>query len=724
MACCFRIITLIAFVSCSLASGAPEHPRLLLVRSEQKTSELFEEKPLLFATAIERVKERIDPLLKEPPDVPKPIDPGGGYTHERHKANGMLIWEAGALYQWTGDFKYADFARELLLKYANLYPTLELHPKRKNQAPGRLFWQSLNESVWLTYAIQGVDAIFTTLEENDRSKIEHDLLRPIAHFLSVELAHIFNRIHNHGTWATAAVGMTGYVLDDEDLVHTALFGTTGDGEGGFLAQMRLLFSPEGYYLEGPYYQRYALMPFVVFGRAIANNEPKRRIFEYRNQILVKAIHTAIELSYAGKFFPVNDAIREKGLDTMELDYAITIAYAMTKDSSYLSLIDSPGNIVLTTDGFNYALAKSRNEEIPFPFRSKHFRDGAEGSQGALSILRTGEGPSHSALVFKATSHGMGHGHFDRLHWMFYDDERPIVVDYGAARYLNVPQKDGGRYLPENLSWAKQTVAHNTLVVGERSQFKAEWKTADHTWPVDHFFQVDKEIQVVSARDVASYPGTEIRRTMMLVEWPDLDSPIVVDVLEAKSAKTRRFDLPLYFDGDFIESSPKITVAKSLDPLGESYGYQHLWNVGDARIQMGEAASLTWLNDNRFYTYKVLANRDMEVVATRIGANDPNFNLRAEPGMLFRADEGTELVMVAVLEPHGEYDSAREFTVRSESQIAQIDQFQSNGDMLITIETKHHASLRIALSFDTRADQTHELQTPEETYQWHGFHQLF
>ena len=99
-----------------------------------------------------------------------------------------------------------------------------------------------------------------------------------------------------------------------------------------------------------------------------------------------------------------------------------------------------------------------------------FRDGPAGDQGAVAVLRSGHGPGHQALVFKATAQGMAHGHFDKLHWLFYDNGNAIVQDYGAARFLNIEQKNGGRYLPENTSWAKQTIAHNTVVVDERSHF--------------------------------------------------------------------------------------------------------------------------------------------------------------------------------------------------------------------------------------------------------------
>ncbi|WP_254791213.1 heparinase II/III domain-containing protein [Azotobacter beijerinckii] len=39
------------------------------------------------------------------------------------------------------------------------------------------------------------------------------------------------------------------------------------------------------------------------------------------------------------------------------------------------------------------------------------------------------------LVVKNSARSMGHGHFDKLGWMLYNDGAPVVTDYGAARFL-------------------------------------------------------------------------------------------------------------------------------------------------------------------------------------------------------------------------------------------------------------------------------------------------
>ncbi|MCG8462441.1 MAG: heparinase II/III family protein [Holophagales bacterium] len=723
--------------------GDPGPDLRLLITSEELPSlrGSWRQAPL-FAAALEQARKRIDAELGSLPDVPVPRDAGGGYTHEQHKRNGVAIHDAGMLYLWTGDRKYALHAQRLLAAYAELYPTLGEHPERKRQAPGRLFWQSLNEAVWLVYAIQGYDAVKHALGAADRQRIESRLLRPMADFLSVESPGTFDRIHNHGTWAVAAVGMTGYVLGDRDYVEQALLGLARDGEAGFLRQIDELFSPDGYYSEGPYYQRYALMPFVLFAEVIANNEPDRRIFDYRDGVLLRAIYTTIQLSEGGKLLPLNDAIKDKGLDTIELDYAIAIAYGLTSDASLLSLVGPQSRLVLTGDGLRLARAEQAGEGEPFPFRSLLLRGGARGDRGALAILRSGAaadasppGPSASAgstLVLEATAHGMGHGHFDRLGWMFYDEGREIISDYGAARFLNVVQKNGGRYLPENKSWAKQTVAHNTLVVDGRSQFGGDRHAAERRPPeVVQFSPVDNgepgEIQVVSARDVDAYPGVEISRTLAMLTLPELEHPLILDILHARGDRPRRYDLPLYYQGQRIQSRPPAVAEEILAPVGSENGYQHLWSRGRARVVAGDSYALTWLNGGRFYTYSATASADMEVLSTEVGASDPDFNLRSEPGLMLRVPSARDVTFFSVLEPHGEYDGAREITRRSHSRILRLEGLtaDSGADVahLLRFETAGGRRVSLAVSTHGDAETEHRMSLPEGDRRWTGFFHL-
>lgn len=683
-----RGIALLMFMLGSItAVVAKDTPNLVITQSDIEQMRIAITQPGRFSDVFQAVRLQVDAQMQAPIVVPVPRDGGGGYTHEQHKKNYQLMYNAGVLFQLTQEQQYADFVGRMLLAYAQLYPTLALHPKRKIgfQNPGKLFWQSLNEAMWLVYTIQAYDLVNSGLSKQDTATIERQLLVPVALFLSEGQPSTFNKVHNHGTWATAGVGMAGYVLNKPEWVEKALLDLDKSGKGGFLRQLDELFSPAGYYNEGPYYQRFALLPFITFAKAIENNEPQRNIFDYRNGILIKAIDTTVQLSYNGLFFPINDAIKSKGIDTIELVHGVAVAYSQTQDSGYLDIAGQQNQILLTGDGLKIAQALDAQKQSPYPFRSVAFGDGAQGEEGALVVMREQQG-GNSALVFKPAAQGLGHGHFDKLTWQFYHQGQEIVSDYGAARFLNVEAKFGGRYLPENNSWAKQTVAHNTLVVNEISHFDSDVELGNRSHPTLNFFEHTPQGSVAMAEIGNAYPDAHLSRTMALVKLPDTDTSLVIDVFRVNAGEAKLLDLPLHYQGQLIDTSFSIhSHQQQLRALGNQNGYQHLWLKGEATPERG-LASVSWLNDNgSFYTHTSLTNGDEAFLFTQLGANDPNFNLRNESGFIRRVQGKASHQFVSVLEPHGEYNPAKEYTLQAESLITGLSFEQQENLALVRLD---------------------------------------
>jgi len=679
-------------LACTSLSYA-DRPSLILTAEAVRDIKAASGSYPLFDAALTEATNRVKTSMAEGLLVPAPKDPGGGYTHERHKENYKVIHDAGLLYQITGDTAYADHAKAMLLAYADMYTQLPLHPAKKEQSPGRLFWQNLNESVWLVYTIQGYDAIADTLNDKEQAHIENDLLRPVADFLSLESPETFRKIHNHGTWAAAAVGMTGYALRDQSLSDRALQGMDGDGTSGFLAQLTQLFSPDGYYTEGPYYQRYALMPFVLFAQSINANEPERKIFEYRDGILLKAIDATVQQSYAGKFFPINDAIKDKGLDTQELVYGVAAAHELTQREDLLSIARYQGKTVLSGGGLAVARA---------------------------AAARMGEGELAQTIIAKNTSHGFNHGHFDKLAIGLFDAGSEILSDYGAARFLNVSTKNGGHYLRENNSWAKQSIAHNTLVLGESSQFDGDWRESQKHWPELHYFDTSDDLNVVSASLDSGYPDASITRTVVQLSHPALSAPIVVDVLRGSSNKAVSYDLPFYVQAQLVNFDGELAKNKtSLDVLGKNNGYQYLWVEGIGKPAQ-DHIQMSWLKDRSFYTLHSLAPENTAPVMVRLGANDPDFNLLPVQGVVLRAPKAKSASFVNVFETHGVYDSAAEFTVGSEPQVIGLEHVRSGDADLVLLTLRDGSELTIAISNDPKADRQHKVVENEREWLWQGF----
>lgn len=723
----FSAAALLLQVGCALAAGAQHgdsgHPNLTVTRADIATIvEHIADVPRA-KLALDELALRVEQAIAAPIEVPMPKDAGGGYTHERHKQNYRLLYDAGLLFQITKDDKYLDYSRNVLLAYAELYPTLGIHPKPKEQAPGKLFWQSLNEAMWLVHVIQAYDMLAGSLSASERTLIEQNLLRPVANFLSAGQPETFNKIHNHGTWAAAAVGMTGYVLNDETLVKQALYGLDLSGEGGFLKQIEHLFSPDGYYAEGPYYQRFALLPFVLFGKAIEVNQPEIKIFEYRDGVLLKAITTAVQLSYNRLFFGINDAIKDKGIDTIELVHGVAIAYGVTKDPSLLAVAQLQNQTLLTGYGFAVAEAIAQNRAQPFQYKSLQLRDGKDGDQGALTIFRNGVEFGHQALVMKNTSQGLGHGHFDKLHWLYFDNGREIISDYGAARFLNIEAKYGGHYLPENNAWAKQTIAHNTVVVDEQSQFGGNWELSQQFAPEILFFSADAKTKITTATIDSAYDGTELTRTLAMVNIAGLEHPLIFDLFKVASKTAQQYDLPLHYQGQIISHNLALKPnVKRLTVLGKNNGYQYLWDRGRAAPNPA-LSQLTWLNADRFYTYSVANAKGQEMIFAQLGANDPNFNLRNESSFITRVKAKPGHTFVSVLETHGEYNGRAEYTRNAKSKVVALTSISAQATTVVTVALVDGRTIRLAVAYHGDESTVHKVELGGETLEWVGHFKL-
>jgi len=160
------------------------HPNLILTEAGVRNIKAALGKAPLFDKVLAETIAEVDAEIATGIDVPIPKDMAGGYTHQRHKRNWFMMQKAGVLYQVTSDDKYAVYIRDMLLEYAEMYPSLPIHPTDRSYATGKIFWQCLNDANWLVYVSQAYDAIYDFCTKAEREKLERDLFRPYADFLS------------------------------------------------------------------------------------------------------------------------------------------------------------------------------------------------------------------------------------------------------------------------------------------------------------------------------------------------------------------------------------------------------------------------------------------------------------------------------------------------------------------------------------------------------------
>ncbi|MES2882641.1 MAG: heparinase II/III-family protein, partial [Bacteroidota bacterium] len=366
-----------------------------------------------------------------------------------------------------------------------------------------------------------------------------------------------------------------------------------------------------------------------------------------------------------------------------------------------------------------AIVSNKSIAAHYPYQTIESGDGVNGNEGGVSILRNGSNENLTSLLFKYTSQGMGHGHFDKLNYNLFDKGNEVLQDYGSARFIGVEQKYGGRYLPENKTYAAQTIAHNTIVVDEQSHFNGKEELGEKFHSQKLFSDVTNELALtVTAKEDNAYKNVHLQRSLYLLQLPE-DRKILVDIFHANSPDDHQYDLPFQYNGQVINASFKYTAeTKKQEALGTKNGYQFLWKEAEAKVA-DTTIQFTFLNSNTYYTISSLIQKDATLFFTRAGANDPNFNLRREPSFIIRKN-AKDAVFINAIEIHGNHDPVNEFSTAAHPSITQINLLQNNAEQTVIEMMVAGKKLIVAQSNNNfSVDAKHTFNNQNSNYNWTG-----
>ena len=448
------------------------------------------------------------------------------------------IRDCGLAWQVTGQRRYSDRAREILLTYARKYLDYPLHRNRGGGGigGGRVASQTLTEASWLVPVVQGADLVWADLSQSDRDTIANRLLLPAAR--DVILPHKLG-IHNIQCWKNSAVGLVGFLLGDEKLIAEAIDEPTR----GYRAQMAEGVTSDGSWYEGAWgYHFYTLRGTWPLTEAARNcgldlyGPPIRSMFDAPIRLM----------SPSGVLPAFNDS---RQVSVTDQAWLYELAYARFRDPAYLS--------VLSGHDRGEMAALVGVDELPEaadlpPSRSANFPN------AGCAILARGLGPGATWLCLDYGPHGGGHGHPDKLGFVLFARGEEFAVDPGTARYGTPLQK----------SWFRTTIAHNTLAVGESSQKRATGRclTFGSTSGVDYL--------IADAGD--AFSEGSFTRGVALV-----DENTIVFVDRAVSQKPTTFDVAYHQRGTW----GKLPAGEVWEPPEEP-GYRHF---RDARARTTDEA---------------------------------------------------------------------------------------------------------------------------------------
>jgi len=453
-------------------------------------------------------------------------------THSRFT---HAIRDLGLAYAFSGDIKYAEKARQILLAYAKKYPTYALHDanNKETRSAGRMYAQTLDEAVSIIPVAWGYDLIYNApcFSEAEREEIENNYLREACRVIQRNDAGI----SNWQSWHNAGVAAVGFCLGDTELMAWAI-----NGKSGLRFQLAQSVLPDGFWYEGAIsYHFYALdaLRWTVeaayhAGLDFYSNAAYRSLFE-----------APVLFTFPNGTFPsINDS---SGGSLGSQHRLYELAYRRWGEPAFAWAAQAGKRRSL--EAFLWGADELSSAEAPI-LASKDF------SGVGAAVLRVGTGEQAAYAHLDYGPHGGGHGHPDKLVLTVFALGQEIAPDPGCLAYA----------APMHASWYRQTVAHNALVVDQKSQ----QPTSGHL----ELFADWGEAALAWASCDTAYPDVTLQRIVLLT------ASYLVDMHTASSSQPHHYD---YVWHNIGQMTPGMATRPWTEPLGADNGYPHITELTTA-----------------------------------------------------------------------------------------------------------------------------------------------
>jgi hypothetical protein len=520
---------------------------------------------------------------------------GSVYTDERTSAayrtyinykidrNCLILARA---YAFTGDIKYAERVRQVLLTLASVYPGFERHDRwgRKGilaVVGGKRYAQNLDEAVSAIDLASAYDLVANAscFSDEDR-KISEKLLQDIAKEI-LRFQSFSGGKNNHQTWFNAAYTVVGLVTGDEHLMKEGIY-----GRYGLLWQVENSITADGLWYEGTIAYHFYALSAIQYTLDAA----KRVGWDFsKNERLKSMWFGPVNLSYPdGRLPAFNDS---DPVDLKNYSQFYLWAYKYFNDQIFSIYAGQ-------------SISAGQSER-----KSMNMKD------IGIAVLRrmSSSGPVCAMLDYGI--HGDSHGHPDKLNIVFYAFGRELLIDSGRISYS----------VPEYKTWCRTTIAHNTVVIDEKDQQPATGRLL--------YFNETKDFSACLAVCDCAYPSYDIKRFLVLFD------NIMVDVFVVEGKEKKQMDWIIHCRGSIVQDKNQ----KPCEFLADHNGYQHLKNIQMAD-EISEPQVYNFVQeDKRSLRVFLLNNKNSSIfTGTSIG-----YNLKDSAAFLLRRRFASKTVFITV-----------------------------------------------------------------------------
>ena len=318
--------------------------------------------------------------------------------------------DAAVLYRITGKRTFFDYARKMLLWYADNYENFEVHGQHAGK--GRIHSQSLDEATHLVLLAQAYWDICPDLAAADRATIVEKFLLPDAKFIHGQT----RVIHNIHSWHNAAVGLVGLAIGDAELTKAAI-----DGPCGLKQQIQKGVKEDGFWYEGSisyhFYTVSSLQPLYlaakVQGYALEGTEKFRLMYT-----------GPVDFTFDNGEFPANND-GWPGQNIRNLGSYYEVAAGLWNDPQAVDLL----RIIYGRGG--------RSGENALLFGPGELSGGGVASSRSDLFTDSGVAILRNDAVnayLKFGPYGGGHEHNDRLNLILFARGKVVIPDLGTSGY--------------------------------------------------------------------------------------------------------------------------------------------------------------------------------------------------------------------------------------------------------------------------------------------------
>ena len=538
-------------------------------------------------TRFEALKARMDKRISQPLGVPQPDGKPPGKTEYRaHSDNAKTICNLGIVYALTGDTKYGDFGKAMLIEYARVFPDLP-HPegwteKRYRSAQdSRITGQFLEDGFWIATVAFGADLLHDVpgWTDDERKAVKEKLFEEycsIFYHPIIKDGYYVNQTHNRAAVCASAVLMAGYATESQKLIDTGLYGTGGTKEKPIGGLFGVMFSKDCIFADGLWNEGAPAYQLGIASNALVNaTETLWRhnidMYSYGDGIFKRLLDSSIGLAYPDEKMTI-PALHDSGVCALlddrnwfsqELGVPYQAGYLRYRDPAYIPIIrNSYRDISMNVHAGPPSLffdTPGEKELVPRRITSENYHSVGYG------VLRLPAGASHNQLLMEYGPSG-SHGHPSKLAIDFYALGQAVMPLPGVIFPYNHPLDP---------AWYWTTMANCALTVDQNKQI---------TW--GERYKYPRGTPNPEAKQILFAPGTAMGMQRACADnlyvekiYQDrslfLTPNYMADIYAVAAANTHLYDLAWHVRGKLADK-PELVAYEFPQPVAN--GYNSLENV--------------------------------------------------------------------------------------------------------------------------------------------------